>query len=111
MQFTLNLSFDQRYDYTITARPCTQTTAVGFVYNKALELRATGYDSLHAILDFYIKEIVDDVCHHLLQDSRGLAVPVITATISRDDKVLFQTCFQNGNLDSIVKQYMLPMWY
>lgn len=109
MHFTLNISFSQRYDYAITARPYKQ--AVGFVYNDALELRATCYDSLHAILDFLIREIADDVSNHILRDTNKLFLPEITATVSRNDTVLMETCFRNGNLDHIVKHYMLPMWY
>ncbi len=105
MYFTLNICFGDRYDYTITARPCSH--AVGFLYNGTLELRATCYDSLHAILDFFIQEISDDVCKHI----GGHTVPGIKATVSRDDAVLLQTQFLGGNLDRIVKHYMVPMWY
>lgn len=109
MHFTLNVSFNQRYTYTITARPYNH--AVGFVYNDALELRATCYNSLHTILDFYIKEIADEVCHRILQDVGDHVLPGIVATFSRNDKVVLQTHFLGGNLDRIVKHYMLPMWY
>ncbi len=108
MHFTLKVSFGQQYDYTITARPYSH--AVGFVYKDVLELRATCYASLHAILDFLIQEIADDVCNHIL-DTPSNFLPGIVARVCRDDKVILETYYQNGNLDHIVKHYMVPMWY
>lgn len=109
----MRLFVNHRYEYEITCVPCNDAVNVVF---RTLCLRATTVDTLKAILDFLTHEIADDVANNLRRDIRFHAHPPdreqgISVDVMKNDTIVFQNYFRNGNVGAVVQRYLLPMWH